>query len=155
MNEIDNIEIEPLEDEKIEEIETRLKVDDDERWYAPVVRWIVNRYKASRGREQNIIDQLKECREEKQNRAKHLYPGENENSLKGIGWQFANAITEEYSKECWCALLERIEQRTKEACLLGIINHKNIDTDLDSHGNLIYMILESDLNQAIDEARVE
>ena len=90
MNETDKIKIELLEDEKIEEIETRLKVDDDERWYAPIVRWIVNRYKASREREQNIIDQLKKCREEN-------------NALRIV-----NEALDNFNKA--------IEQHTKEAC---------------------------------------
>ena len=83
-----------------------------------------------------LIDELKKCRRENR------------------GLRIINDNLRDTAKIDKCEL-EQIEQRTKEACLLGIINHKNIDTDLDSHGNLIYMILESDLNQAIDEARVE
>ena len=125
MNDISNIEIEPLEDEKIEEIETRLKVDDDKRWYAPVVRWIVNRYKASREREQDGIDQLKKCREENK-------------MFRSVNVEFA---------EKWI-------ERTKEACFEAgwkwiIAYFKGLPLSETNEYR------QKSFKQAIDEAKVE
>ena len=39
--------------------------------------------------------------------------GFNDDSIESIGYEFANAKTEEYQKECWNELLMRVRQDAK------------------------------------------
>ena len=155
MNDISNIEIEPLEDEKIEEIETRLKVDDDKRWYAPVVRWIVNRYKASREREQNGINQLKECREENKKAKADM---ENMDLQYFQEKQLITDDLEKWKKDVLQAADDydkQIEQRTKDACFGAGWEWIQDDFGEQFGYDPTDDTDKGDFKQAIDEAKIE